>query len=201
MIHSLLDITHWSQAVLGEVLAPGDLAVDLTVGNGNDTLFLWNAVGPEGCVIGFDIQSQAIEKTYEFLSAHRIPVKVHQGGSWPGLPGRGVHLLLENHAGWAERVPGKPRAVIANLGFLPGGDPERVTRKGSTVAALAAAMENLCRGGRLAGVCYPGHPGGREEAAAVKALFAAADRARFRSLRMENFLSEESPFLLVLERR
>ena len=45
------------------VLRPGDVAVDATVGNGQDTLFLAECVGPTGRVIGFDIQLSAIEAT------------------------------------------------------------------------------------------------------------------------------------------
>lgn len=42
-------------------LNKGDAVADATVGNGNDTLKLSNAVGKSGRVYGFDIQSAAIE--------------------------------------------------------------------------------------------------------------------------------------------
>ncbi len=39
----------------------GQIVLDCTVGNGNDTLFLANLVGETGNVYGFDIQSRAID--------------------------------------------------------------------------------------------------------------------------------------------
>ena len=41
-------------------LNKGDAVADATVGNGNDTLKLSNAVGKSGRVYGFDIHSAAI---------------------------------------------------------------------------------------------------------------------------------------------
>lgn len=37
--------------------------LDATCGNGHDTLFLANLVGPNGTVYAFDIQEEAIEHT------------------------------------------------------------------------------------------------------------------------------------------
>lgn len=48
-------LTDWDAAAM-QALRPGDTAVDATMGNGHDTLFLAQAVGPTGHVIGFDIQ-------------------------------------------------------------------------------------------------------------------------------------------------
>ena len=56
----LANIVSRSQRLLSEVLQPGDLAVDLTAGNGSDTLFLAQTVGPTGTVLAFDIQVQAL---------------------------------------------------------------------------------------------------------------------------------------------
>lgn len=43
-------------AVCAQVLRPGDVAVDATAGNGHDTLFLAQAVGPSGTVYAIDVQ-------------------------------------------------------------------------------------------------------------------------------------------------
>ena len=50
-----------AHARLAEVLQPGDLAVDATLGNGHDTLFLANCIEAQGCLIGFDVQQGAID--------------------------------------------------------------------------------------------------------------------------------------------
>ena len=41
-------------------LGAGDTAVDFTMGNGNDTLFLSETVGESGHVYAFDIQESAL---------------------------------------------------------------------------------------------------------------------------------------------
>ena len=45
------------------LIQPGDTVVDATLGNGGDTCSLASLVGENGCVIGFDIQAEAVEKT------------------------------------------------------------------------------------------------------------------------------------------
>ena len=53
-------------------LRPGDTAVDATSGNGHDTAFLAELVGPGGRVWAFDIQSGAIEATATRLRDMRL---------------------------------------------------------------------------------------------------------------------------------
>jgi 16S rRNA C1402 N4-methylase RsmH len=197
---NLVEITHWTHVTLAEVLTPGDLAVDLTVGNGKDALFLFNIVGIQGCVVGFDIQLEALQGTMSLLENVGADVKLHTEGAITGVPTPGVQLILADHARWADFVHGSPKAVIANLGYLPGGDHEIVTRAPTTEAALKAAMDKLAPGGRLAVVCYIEHPGGREEAEAVENLFSEQAGNRFQVLRIDNPLAATSPFLLVAEK-
>ena len=55
-----------------------------------------------------------------------------------------------------------------NLGYLPGGDRNLVTRTDSTLAALEQAVNLTAPNGILSVMCYPGHEGGDMEAAAVE---------------------------------
>ena len=54
-------------------------------------------------------------------------------------------------------------AVIFNLGYLPGGDKEIITKSTSTIKALNKALELLEVKGIIILVIYTGHPGGKEE--------------------------------------
>lgn len=136
------------------VLRVGELAVDATAGNGHDTVFLAERVGPTGRVLAFDIQAAAIEATRARLAA-------------AGLAER-VGLVLGSHGDLAQHVaPGGVAAVMFNLGYFPGGDHAVITRTADTLRALGAAVAALRPGGILTVVCYPGHPGGEEESAAV----------------------------------
>ena len=56
--------------IVDEVLSHnflGKVAVDATIGKGNDTLKLLKVVGENGFVYGFDVQEDAIEKTRVLL--------------------------------------------------------------------------------------------------------------------------------------
>lgn len=146
--------TELAQLLLRDVIAPGDLAVDATAGNGHDTLFLAQAVGAGGRVLAFDTQAAALESARGRVAA-------------AGLAGR-VDFHLESHANMANRTAqGGVAAVMWNLGYLPGGDHGAITTAGETLRGLEAAARVLKAGGWMTVVCYPGHAGGDEEAAAV----------------------------------
>ena len=169
--------------LLKSEIAAGDFAIDATAGNGHDTAFLAHIVGETGKVLAIDVQAQAIESTSARLESEglRDRVKMHHG----------CHADLANLAGGKS-----PSAIIFNLGYLPGGDHGMITHRENTLKALAAASEILVPGGVLAVICYPGHNGGAEEAAAVEAFIAtlAAHRtARYGMLATE----KPAPFLLL----
>ena len=149
--------------LLADVLRPGDCAVDATAGNGHDMEFLLGKTGPEGMVYGFEIQSAGIAATRERL------------GGAPGWV-----LLERSHAEMAEALPpgrqGSVSAVVFNLGYLPGGDKGITTSTATTLTALRAGLALLRPGGVLTAVVYPGHPGGSEEASAVRTLAAQLPR-------------------------
>ncbi len=144
-------------AVAGH-LQPGALAVDATAGNGHDTAFLAERVGPAGHVWAFDVQAEALAATRARLDAC-------------GLLER-VTLLHRGHEGWREALPpelrGQLTAVMFNLGYLPGGDQRRVTSPVTTLAALNEAVAWLAPGGIVSLLVYRGHAGGLEEHAAIE---------------------------------
>lgn len=173
-----------------QLLRPGDLGVDATVGNGRDTLFLADCVGPAGRVIGFDIQQPALEETSRRLGeagvADRVQL-VHRGH------GEIVTTL-------AQIAPGtRPRAVMFNLGYRPGGDRAVLTRPETTLAGLNGALEVVSPGGIVSIVVYPGHEGGQAEAFAVLSWARALPVNRARAVTYQ-FLNTKTPapFLIAL---
>lgn len=142
---------------INRVVLPGDTVVDATAGNGHDTVFLARLAGPSGQVHAFDVQEEAIKATRERLEKE-------------GLLTPAVHLHLASHDRLAERVGGPVKAIVFNLGYLPGGDKKIVTRTECTLAALEQAAALIAPNGLLSVMCYPGHAGGKEEAEAVEAL-------------------------------
>ena len=135
MAYELKSARFLAKDVLRQAVREGDRVADATMGNGHDTLFLAELVGPEGHVDAFDIQEGALKSTAELLEAH-------------GLQSR-VTLFRRSHAEIAEAVSGNLSAVVFNLGWLPGGDHAVTTRCESTRTAILAALELLRPGGVL----------------------------------------------------
>lgn len=174
---------------LAAVIRPGDLAIDATAGNGHDTVFLAERVGESGRVIAFDIQAEAISATRARLAA-------------AGLADR-VTLIEGSHAGIAGAVePASVAAVVFNLGYLPGGDHAVITLQEETLAATRQALSVLRPGGLLAIVCYPGHPGGDEESAAVLAWTRDLEDSLYgcEVIRREGTL-RPAPFLILVRKK
>jgi hypothetical protein len=154
---SLVNVAH---NLIREVLHPGDIAIDATVGNGHDTLFLIEQVSPSGRVFGFDIQQAAIDSTREKTGVH---CKM--------LP-HCLTLIRASHAGMAEIIPthyhGKISTIMFNLGYLPGGNKSIITHTDSTVTALNIATRMLTNNGIITILAYPGHYGGDLETNHIK---------------------------------
>ena len=143
---------NWVTAALPE----GGFAVDATVGNGYDTLFLADRVGKTGRVLGFDVQKMALNNASELIR-------------FAGTLDR-VRLVLGCHSGLSRSLMGYPRidAAMFNLGYLPRGDHRIVTRPSTTIPAIAAVLDRLAPKGRISILAYRGHPEGPEEYEAVR---------------------------------
>ncbi|AMK78356.1 SAM-dependent methyltransferase [Methylomonas methanica] len=165
---SLLDFAH---DIVGSYLEPGDIALDATLGNGHDTVFLARSVGAGGHVLGFDIQQQALINSYQRLLQHDLQ--------------RRVTLCRASHADMLSHIPeqwhGRVRAVMFNLGYLPGADKTVITRIESTLAALDAACGLLAPRAVITVLAYPGHSGGDLETEQLAAWCRQLDETRFAS--------------------
>ncbi|MBO1308750.1 methyltransferase domain-containing protein [Enterococcus sp. 669A] len=139
----------YSHTLLKEIIQPGDQVIDATMGNGNDTLFLSELVGPEGKVYAFDIQEQALANTKEKL-----------GDAAPQ-----ASLFLAGHETIETNVPEDHpiKAAIFNLGYLPNSDKTIITLPETTKQAMDAILKRLTVGGRMILVIYYGHDGGAAE--------------------------------------
>lgn len=177
--------TEFAWSLLRLAIHDGDLVIDSTAGNGHDTVFLAECVGPHGRVIAFDVQEEAIRSAALRVESAGFTQRVEFYEK--------SHVHMEEHA-----QPGSVAAVIFNLGYLPGADHGMTTLVGETLSAMDAAARLLKPGGVLSVVCYPGHEAGAEEARAVEEWMAArtADCWRVAKYAMLGTL-RPAPFLLV----
>lgn len=146
--------------ILANHLQEGDLTIDATAGNGYDTLFLAEQVGPSGKVITIDIQDSAIRSTEEKLESASLIDR--------------VRLVTDDHAVALVKLVGSHQdnvaAIIFNLGYLPGSDKSIQTLAECTEEALTASIQLLSVGGSLCVTTYRGHSGGTAEAETVAAF-------------------------------
>lgn len=180
----------YSHELLRDCVYPGATVVDATVGNGHDTVFLAQLVGPTGHVIGFDVQAAALAHTQTQLTLTGLTsrVSLHQIG----------HEHVADYLTEQTTVAG----AIFNLGYLPGGDKRLVTTATTTLTAVTTLLPHLPRGGRLILVVYSGHSGGATEAEAVHTYCAALPQETYQVLQY-GFINQvhHPPYLLAIERR
>ncbi len=199
--NSLSRIIPWGHELLAEAVTPGSFVVDLTAGRGQDTLALWQMVGTQGQVVAFDVQACALEMTQQRLLAAEVPVRKIDQVHLPVPIRPGVDLVEICHSRYSEVIAASPAAIIANLGYLPGGDQRLITRPETTLSSLRQALESLVAGGRMAVVVYPGHSGGESEAVLVGGFFSALDSRFFDVLQMSLSNRRQAPGLFVVEKR
>ena len=110
-------------------LKEGEVAVDFTMGNGNDTLFLSKTVGESGRVYAFDIQEAALESTKAKLIENGAP--------------ENYTLICASHHRVREFVHEPIKAGMFNLGFLPRSQNKRVTTmRETTMPAVEAHISS-----------------------------------------------------------
>jgi len=182
---SLINIAHQQ---ISESLKPGDIAIDATLGNGHDALYLNNLVGPTGRVFGFDIQLAAITAT-----------QANSAGA------TGLTLIHASHALMAENIPvqhhGNVKAIMFNLGYLPGGDKSIITQTDSTLCAINAATVLLATDGIMTIMAYPGHVGGDSETLQIERWCEQLNKAYFSyQIRYSTVTSATAPRLFILRK-
>lgn len=151
-----VSLTKLAHSIVRRAICSGDLVVDATAGNGHDTVFLAACTGPSGRVLAIDIQREAIQSTRSRLESEFIThVTLHEEDHSKAL--RSLQASSE--------VVG---AIMFNLGYLPGGNKQRTTSGGTTIAAIAAGVSLLKPSGVMTVIAYRGHSGGQEEARAVE---------------------------------
>lgn len=174
---------HLSHAFLAEVIDSQAIAIDATMGNGNDTLFLAQRAKT---VYAFDIQEQALMTTQERLVE-------------AGLTNVQLHLL--SHADLDSVVIQPVRAAIFNLGYLPSADKAIITQAQSTLTAIRKILKLLEVGGRVSIMIYYGHEGGSEEKDAVLNWVSQLDQRLFTVMQYKPLNQINTPpFLVMIEK-
>lgn len=182
----MVQLTDLHKKFILEHLRQGDVAVDFTMGNGNDTLFLSKTVGPSGRVYAFDIQEDALVSTKAHLEANGAP--------------ENYTLICASHHLVKDYVKEPIKAGMFNLGYLPGaGNKQLTTKRSTTLPAVQKAMEMLGENAVLLVAVYPGHPEGAAEGRELTEYFSTISRFKYSISQFRMLNSPESPFFMVIE--
>ena len=179
------NVTMLTKMILPNFIGPGMVCIDATTGNGHDTEFLADLVGPEGYVYGFDIQEEAIKSTKMRLSNRQ-----------------NVDLICDGHQHMEEYVDRPVDFIIFNLGYLPKFDKTIKTRKTTTLQAIEASLRLLKVNGILWVVVYPGHDEGAEESHALIEYFATLPQKSYSVLKSA-FVNQRNnpPYVFAIEKK
>lgn len=124
--------------------------IDMTCGNGQDTLFLASLMPKR--LVALDIQPSAIERTRALVPQ--------------------AECALKNHALYPDELANSSiKLAVYNLGWLPGSDKTCTTLLETTLKSVKHLLPKIQAGGMISLTCYPGHPEGeREEEELIKEL-------------------------------
>ena len=165
-------------------LKENDLVVDMTIGNGNDTLFLCNLVN-KGYVFGFDIQDIALSNTKKLLDKNNLT---------------NYKLFNDSHENIDKVLfdyKGKISLILFNLGYLPNGNKNITTNYKTTIKALENSFKMLNNKGIILLVLYPHTEGKKEELYIKKYL----ENNNINYNEYHNTDNINSPFLIEIKKK
>ena len=182
----MIDLLALEKSLISPHIVEGGVAVDFTMGNGHDTLWLSRAVGPQGKVYAFDIQEQALESTAALLEKEGA---------------RNCTLILDSHSNVKKYVEAPICAGLFNLGFLPGGDKTITTLTETSLKAISDGIDLLGDDGGLLVAVYPGHAEGAREGDAIERMLSGYDRRKVCCSKFRIVTSPTSPFFFLIEKK
>lgn len=178
-------ITNWCAHFIKEHVSQGDICIDATMGNGNDTLLLSRLCGAQGTVYAFDIQEAALINTKERLIKGEAPDN--------------YTLLLQSHEYMSRYAEEETvSCIVFNFGYLPGGDHAKATRSDSSIKALTQSLALLKKGGILSLCIYSGGDSGFEERDALLLWLKALDPKKYLVIKSDYYNRPNNPPIPVL---
>ena len=177
-MENIIDFSHY---LLKKHLTKSDVVIDMTVGNGHDTLFL---VQISKFVYGFDIQKDACVKADGLLKGYQ-----------------NFKIINDSHIFFDKYIKDEIAGVIFNLGYLPGGDKNIHTDATTVLKTLKKILHILKINGICIIVFYPGHKSGFEEASIIQKYLQSLNQKEFAVLKYE-FINQinNPPFLIAIKK-
>lgn len=178
-------ITEWCHHFIREHVKVGDICIDATAGNGNDTKLLCELVGDSGKVFAFDIQESAIANTKERLGQANLLQR--------------AEVLLDSHVNMKNYVPAASvSCIVFNFGYLPGGNHKLATKAETSIQAICQGLDLLKKGGMMSLCIYSGGDSGFEERDGILEELKKLDGKRYLVIITAYFNRPSNPPIPVL---
>ena len=173
-----------------DVLPQANIVVDLTCGNGHDTLYLLQHSHSKAKIYAIDVQKEAIQSTMERWR-EKAPETYHR-----------VCVLQGSHDTILETYPiSNIDLIVANLGYLPNGNHSIMTHEDTTIQAIAIGLQNLSVDGLCTIVAYPGTERGFIESKAVETYLSSIDQTVYHCSTWHPINQKHNPPILYIIRR
>lgn len=187
MKYRILDNTnHFIEYILNKLLKDKKVIVDMTAGNGYDSLRILKMHPNYEKIYIYDIQKQAIDNTKKLLSSYAFTNCIY---------------LNKSHDDLSDINEGIDFAIY-NLGYMPGASKELVTRSESTIKSLKELFKKLNNGAVVVITTYPGHDEGFREDNNIYELLKSLDQKEYNVLKLEFINQKNKPCkTYILEKR
>nr|NGX30231.1 hypothetical protein [Candidatus Anoxychlamydiales bacterium] len=137
-------------------LDKSDIAIDATLGNGFDTLYLAKIliepVNATGRLFCFDIQKKAINSAKLLLKEN---LKKN--------PFKNINIFNNSHEDFTKYVKTKVNLIVYNLGYLPKSDKKITTKTKTTISSIESGFKILAKKAAISIISYSGHIEGEKE--------------------------------------
>lgn len=187
MKYKILDNTnHFIDYVLNTLLKDKKVLVDMTAGNGHDSLRILKMQPNYEKIYIYDIQEKAIENTKKLLNSYGYKNCIYLNKSHDDL----------------SFIKEKIDFAIYNLGYMPGANKELVTKSESTIKSISSLLGKLNSGAVVIVTAYPGHEEGFIECERVDNYLRKLDQKEYNVLKLEFTNQKNKPCkTYILEKR
>ncbi|MFH1693911.1 MAG: class I SAM-dependent methyltransferase [Bacillota bacterium] len=175
-------ILHTAHLILRDNINPGDIMIDATMGNGNDTVFLAQHAQ---YVYAFDIQERALIETQKKLDKKKF---------------QNVKLILDSHENIFKYVS-HFKGVVFNLGYLPNADKTITTKQDITLKTIETLLPALKVDSFILIVVYTGHDEGMFESIVLNESLKNLDQSIYKVLRIDlPFQDNQPPYIFFIHK-
>jgi len=177
------NITTFVHDALKPYLSKDGCAIDATLGQGHDTVFLAKHVKE---VFAFDIQLDAINQAKARAKTMGLT---------------NIHFIRDSHINMAVYVALNIDAIVFNLGYLPGGDKTVTTQTNTTKDAILTALKLIKPGGIVSVVFYPGHPEGKREKTTILPWLTSLEDPLYKVYTYQIINQDKAPQAVLIKKR